>query len=385
MEPVCGVLEADRRRRFRSLAVGFPDAGLGRDQPRLAMDDRAPDGVYSSSVDPGKSARRACRLLPRQQIPEDHRHRRDGRPSDPLLHRGVRAVGRVRLPVAGAADHRRLADEPAMGLEYDVHPERAAALDPAGYFACPGWHRRMVHGHAFTSLQHRDRGLCNLCGACGCEPPAHSVRIRDAQRAGAAGDWACDVARIDLQRRHHHRAGVRLPGYRHTADFRRAYRRLQPRHRHRSGVDHRGVGLRAGDRSPLSAARPAREGQLTMLTIFRDLFRYNREFRIGALLTGFIVFFAALSLVSPYPPQDVYIVPPDLPPSPTYWFGTTSRGQDVFWQLTFAIRNTMLFGFAVALLSRLLSIAIGMWSGYKGGIVDRVLMSINDTFIVIPL
>ena len=78
-----------------------------------------------------------------------------------------------------------------------------------------------------------------------------------------------------------------------------------------------------------------------MLTIFRDLFHYNREFRIGALLTGFIVFFAALSLVSPYPPQDVYIVPPDLPPSPTYWFGTTSRGQDVFWQLTFAIRNTM--------------------------------------------
>ena len=42
--------------------------------------------------------------------------------------------------------------------------------------------------------------------------------------------------------------------------------------------------------------------------------------------------------------QDVYVVPPDVPPSLTYWFGTTSRGQDVFWQLTFAIRNTLLFG-----------------------------------------
>ena len=79
------------------------------------------------------------------------------------------------------------------------------------------------------------------------------------------------------------------------------------------------------------------------------------------------------------------MVPPDVPPSWAYWFGTTSRGQDVFWQLTFAIRNTMLFGFAVAILSRLISIGIGMWSGYKGGFVDRVLMSINDTFIVIPL
>ena len=122
-----------------------------------------------------------------------------------------------------------------------------------------------------------------------------------------------------------------------------------------------------------------------MLTIFRDLFHYNREFRIGALLTGFIVFFAALSLVSPYPPQDVYVVPPDVPPSLSYWLGTTSRGQDVFWQLTFAIRNTLLFGCTVALISRVLALVIGLLSGYKGGWIDRVLMSVNDTFIVIPL
>ena len=28
---------------------------------------------------------------------------------------------------------------------------------------------------------------------------------------------------------------------------------------------------------------------------------------------------------------------------------------------------------------------IGLVSGYKGGWIDRVLMSVNDTFIVIPL
>ena len=33
----------------------------------------------------------------------------------------------------------------------------------------------------------------------------------------------------------------------------------------------------------------------------------------------------------------------------------------------------------------MLSLAIGLLSGYKGGWIDRVLMSINDTFIVIPL
>lgn len=116
-----------------------------------------------------------------------------------------------------------------------------------------------------------------------------------------------------------------------------------------------------------------------------DLLRYNREFAAGIVLLAIVAAIAALSLVSPYPPLDVYVVPPDLPPSLAHPFGTSSRGQDVFWQLSFAIRNTLLFGIAVAAISRVLSLTIGLLAGYKGGWVDRVLMSINDSFIVIPL
>ncbi len=122
-----------------------------------------------------------------------------------------------------------------------------------------------------------------------------------------------------------------------------------------------------------------------MLTILRDLLRYNREFAAGAALMAFVLIISSLSFFSPYSPQDIYLVPPDVPPSWAYPLGTTSRGQDTFWILTFAIRNTLLFGFTVAILSRILSLIIGLLSGYLGGPVDRVLMSINDTFIVIPL
>jgi peptide/nickel transport system permease protein len=122
-----------------------------------------------------------------------------------------------------------------------------------------------------------------------------------------------------------------------------------------------------------------------MLATLRDLIIYNAEFRIGAILLGLVAGMAALSLVSPYAPLDTFVVAPDLPPSFAHPFGTTSRGQDVFWQLTFAIRNTLTFGIVVAVLSRLLSLAIGLLAGYKGGWVDRVLMAINDTFIAIPL
>ncbi|WP_186420023.1 ABC transporter permease [Bosea sp. CS1GBMeth4] len=122
-----------------------------------------------------------------------------------------------------------------------------------------------------------------------------------------------------------------------------------------------------------------------MLVILRDLLRYNLEFRIGLVLVAIVLVMAGLSFVSPYPPGDVYLVPPDVPPSSAYWLGTTSRGQDVFWQLTFAIRNTLSFGIMVAVLSRLIALVVGLLAGYSGGWLDRVLMSINDTFIIIPL
>lgn len=122
-----------------------------------------------------------------------------------------------------------------------------------------------------------------------------------------------------------------------------------------------------------------------MLKTLRDLLRTNLEFAIGAALTGFILAITLLSFLSPYPPLDIYVAPMDAPPGWPHVFGTTSRGQDVFWQLSVALRNTLLFGLAVALLSRLISLFVGLLSGYMGGWVDRVLMSINDTFIVIPL
>ena len=124
---------------------------------------------------------------------------------------------------------------------------------------------------------------------------------------------------------------------------------------------------------------------MRVVKVLRDLLRYNREFAVGVALVAIVVVIALLSFLSPYPPEDSYVVPLDLPPQWPYVLGTTSRGQDVFWLLTFAIRNTLAFGVTVALLSRVLSLVIGLVAGYAGGIVDRALMSLNDTFIVIPL
>jgi len=122
-----------------------------------------------------------------------------------------------------------------------------------------------------------------------------------------------------------------------------------------------------------------------MLKVVRDLFRHNREFAAGSILVLLVVGLVVASFFSPYPPLDSYVVPPDIPPSWDHLLGTNSRGQDVFWQLAVAMRNSLLFGISVAVISRAISLVIGLVSGYAGGIVDRILMSINDTFVVIPL
>ena len=49
--------------------------------------------------------------------------------------------------------------------------------------------------------------------------------------------------------------------------------------------------------------------------VFIDLLRFNRQFAVGVVLLSAITLFALLSFFSPYPPNDSYVVPPDMPPS----------------------------------------------------------------------
>jgi len=122
-----------------------------------------------------------------------------------------------------------------------------------------------------------------------------------------------------------------------------------------------------------------------MFAVFRDLIRYNIEFAIGLVLVSIIVLFALLSFFSPADTSLIYLVPPDMPPSAQYWFGTNSRGQDLFWQMATAMRNSLTFGIIVATLSRVISLTVGLAAGYLGGWVDRVLMFVNDIFVAVPI
>ena len=120
------------------------------------------------------------------------------------------------------------------------------------------------------------------------------------------------------------------------------------------------------------------------MRILKDLFRDYR-FCVSFGVLVIIVSLALLSNFSPYDPTLWNVVPRDTKPSAQHWLGTDSNGQDIFWQATFAVRNSLIISLIAGLVSRVIAILVGMIAGYKGGWADRVLMFIGDSLLVIPL
>jgi peptide/nickel transport system permease protein len=116
----------------------------------------------------------------------------------------------------------------------------------------------------------------------------------------------------------------------------------------------------------------------------KDLFKDYR-FTAAFIVLVIILILAILSFFSPYDPTLWHVVPRDLKPSTDHILGTDSNGQDIFWQATYAVRNSLIISLISALVSRVIAILVGMIAGYKGGKVDRVLMSLGDSMLVIPL
>lgn len=74
-----------------------------------------------------------------------------------------------------------------------------------------------------------------------------------------------------------------------------------------------------------------------------------------------------------------------LPASREHLLGTNSLGQDIFWYLIIAIRNSLLLGVSVSMCTTVISTLVGLTAGFNGGWVDRLIMLLTDSFITIPV
>ncbi len=130
-----------------------------------------------------------------------------------------------------------------------------------------------------------------------------------------------------------------------------------------------------------------------ILNTIRNIFVINRKFRIGFSIIAFLIFFSIFSLYILLPlfeKEDIkswHSFPKDRAPSPSsigMLLGTTTNGRSVFWILTRAILNSFAIGFVTALVASHIGLFIGILAGLKGGLAERILVFIIDSFIVIP-
>ncbi|HEY7418475.1 MAG TPA: ABC transporter permease [Ktedonobacteraceae bacterium] len=110
----------------------------------------------------------------------------------------------------------------------------------------------------------------------------------------------------------------------------------------------------------------------------------NKKLTVGL---GIIVFFILVALLAPfltpYNPS-AFTSAVSLSPSFTHLLGTTRHGEDVFAQLVYGARISLLVGFCSAIGSTILQILFGLSAGYFGGLTDDVLSLIINVFLVLP-
>ena len=127
-------------------------------------------------------------------------------------------------------------------------------------------------------------------------------------------------------------------------------------------------------------------------------FTLRRIFKNPSAIIGFslLLCFTAVAVFAPYiaPPKykhNPYQMPhkgysqTPKPPSKAHIFGTTSGQYDIFYGAVWGTRTAFKIGIFVIGIAVIIGVALGIISGYYGGIMDEIIMRIVDIIFAIPL
>jgi peptide/nickel transport system permease protein len=113
--------------------------------------------------------------------------------------------------------------------------------------------------------------------------------------------------------------------------------------------------------------------------------RSNRKAMVGVvLLLIFVVLAAVPQLFTSVHNPDAHQFDLGLPPSSEHWLGTTAFGQDIYAQLVYGTRESLVIAVVVGSLATVLSVLVGVSAAYLGGFADSALSAMTDIFLVVP-
>lgn len=118
----------------------------------------------------------------------------------------------------------------------------------------------------------------------------------------------------------------------------------------------------------------------------------NKALLIGSTISGtFIVLALAEGIggllgirLTPYNPLQQFVANPFEPPSWTHPFGTDQLGRDIFSRVLAALPTDLAVSSAIVSVAVTFGITLGSFAGYRGGLVDEVLMRVTDAFFALP-
>ena len=134
----------------------------------------------------------------------------------------------------------------------------------------------------------------------------------------------------------------------------------------------------------LPAAAPRGRGRLKVPGWLALLLR-NPKSCTGLAMVAFVVLIALIApLISVAHPNDFNILATRQAPSWHHLFGTTDQGSDIFSQVVFGARRSLLLGAAAGALATGVAAILGITAAYSGGIVDEVVNFLTNVFLTIP-
>jgi peptide/nickel transport system permease protein len=106
--------------------------------------------------------------------------------------------------------------------------------------------------------------------------------------------------------------------------------------------------------------------------------------RTGLIILGVIVVVAVFApQLAPHSPTATTF-PPYRGPDSVNWLGTTGNGQDVFSQLIYGARVSLLVGLGAGAMATVVAVVLGLIAGYRPGVVDEVIGFVTNLALVVP-
>ena len=110
----------------------------------------------------------------------------------------------------------------------------------------------------------------------------------------------------------------------------------------------------------------------------------NGKARAGLIILGLIVVVSVFApWLAPHSPIATGFTP-YRGPSSANWLGTTGNGQDVFSQLIYGGRISLVVALGAGAMATIVAVTLGLISGYRPGIVDEILGFVTNLALVIP-